>query len=401
MTNADYQPDASGPLHDVRVVDMTRLAAGNMLTHMLADFGAEVIKIERPGIGDDLRRFGKSDVWWKEFARSTKSFTLNFRSEDGEKLLLDLLAKSDMLVENFVPGTLEKWGLGPDRLWEVNPGLIIVRISGWGQTGPYREKPGFGSLIEGLSGFSAMTGFPDRPPLLPPLALADMVAGLTGFGAATVALLARTKGEAKGQVVDLSLFEPLFSALGPWVATYTVAGTVPARQGNRTEVAAPRNVYVCSDGKHMAMSGSMQSMWEKIAETIGRPELIKDERFLTNDDRVRNNDILDPIIAEFVAARTVDENMALFDAAGVTAGPIADPSDLIDHEYIRGRGVIEDYPDELHGTLPLHSVFPRLSATPGTIRTVAPELGQHTDEMLELLGRNAEERERLKETGAV
>ena len=142
MTNADYQPDASGPLHDVRVVDMTRLAAGNMLTHRLADFGAEVIKIERPGIGDDLRRFGKSDVWWKEFARSKKSFTLNFRSEDGEKLLLDLIAKSDMLVENFVPGTLEKWGLGPDRLWEVNPGLIIVRISGWGQTGPYREKPG-------------------------------------------------------------------------------------------------------------------------------------------------------------------------------------------------------------------------------------------------------------------
>ena len=401
MTNGQYQPDASGPLHDVRVVDMTPLAAGNMLTHMLADFGAEVIKIERPGVGDALRRFGKSDVWWKEFARSKKSFTLNFRSEDGEKLLLDLIAKSDMLVENFVPGTLEKWGLGPDRLWEINPNLIIVRISGWGQTGPYREKPGFGSLIEGLSGFSAMTGFPDRPPLLPPLALADMVAGLTGFGAAVVALLARTKGEAKGQVVDLSLFEPLFSALGPWVATYKVAGTVPQRQGNRTEVAAPRNVYVCSDGKHLAMSGSMQSMWEKLAESIGRPELIEDERFLTNTDRVQNNDILDPIIAEFIGARILAENMVLFDAAGVTAGPIADPSDLIDHEYIRGRGVIEDFPDELHGTLPLHSVFPRLSETPGTIRTPAPALGQHTEEILNLLGRNAGEQGRLRDTGAV
>ena len=401
MPVTPYRPDALGPLHDIRVVDMTRLAAGNMVTHMLADFGAEVIKIERPGVGDDLRRFGKSDVWWKEYSRSKKSFTLDFRSPDGEHLLRELIAKSDILVENFVPGTLEKWGLGPEQLLEINPNLLIVRISGWGQTGPYRNRPGFGSLIEGLSGFAAMTGFPDKPPLLPPLALADMIAGIAGFAASAVALLARAKGEAKGQVIDLSLFEPLFSVLGPWVATYKTTGSIPIREGNRSEVAAPRNVYVCVDGKYLAMSASMQSMWEKVAASVGRPELVSDPRYLTNTDRVKHADDLDAIIGGFIGERTLEENLEHFGAAGVTVGPILDPSDLIDHEYIRGRGVVQDYPDQEHGELPLHSVFPRLSETPGVIRSPAPTLGEHTDEILELLGREASERARLRDAGIV
>ena len=379
---ANYQPDAIGALEGVRVVDLTRLAAGNMLTHMLADFGAEVIKIERPGVGDDLRRFGKAQVWWKEYARSKKSLSLNIKADEGKELLLKLVETSDVLVENFVPGTLEKWGLGPDVLMARRPELIVVRLSGWGQTGPYSHKPGFGTLIEALSGFAAMTGFPDRPPLLPPLALADMVAGTAGFGAVTTALYARQTGKASGQVIDLSLFEPLFSVLGPWVANYAATGKIPLREGNRSEVAAPRNVYTTSDDRYLALSASMQSMWEKVATSIGRPELIDDPRYLTNLDRVKHADDLDKIIGGFIAKRTLDDNLAFFDKAGVTVGPICDPSQLIDHEYIRGRGVIEDYPDTDLGSVPLHTPFPRLSETPGTVRAPAPEIGQHNDEFI-------------------
>ena len=401
MQNGEYLPDHSGPLDGIRIVDMTRLAAGNMVSHLLADFGAEVIKIERPGVGDDLRRFGDEEVWWKEYARSKKSFTLNFRSEEGETLLWELLEQSDMLIENFVPGTLEKWGLGPDALFERNPDLIIVRVSGWGQTGPYAQKPGFGTLIEAMTGFAAMTGFDDRPPLLPPMALADMVAGTAGFGAAVVALLARERGKARGQVIDLSLFEPLFSVIGPWVANYKINGTVPIREGNRTKVAAPRNVYLCSDGKYLALSASMQSMWEKVAHSIGRPELIEDPRYKTSKDRVDNIISLDEIVGGYIASKTLAENLAYFEEMGITVGPICDPSDLIDDAFIRGRAVIEDFPDEKHGTVPLHSVYPRLSETPGAIRSPAPALGEHTGEILELLGRSAEDQRKLREGGII
>ena len=401
MQNGEYWPEAEGPLAGVRVVDMTRLAAGNMVTRMLADFGAEVIKIERPGIGDDLRGFGEGRVWWKEYARSKKSFTLDFRQEEGAALLNDLIARSDMLVENFVPGTLEKWGLGPEELWKTQPGLVIVRVSGYGQTGPYAGKPGFGTLVEALTGFAAMTGFEDKPPLLPPMALADMIAGIAGCGASGVALFARDKGRVRGQVVDVSLFEPLFSVIGPWLAHYKANGKIPVREGNQSKIAAPRNAYRCADGKYLALSASMQSMWEKVAIAIGRRELIEDPRFRTGRDRVDNMYELDDIVGGFIGAKTLQENLDHFGAAGVTVGPICDPTDLIDHEYIRGRAVAEDYPDADHGTIPLHTPFPRLSETPGTIRAPAPELGEHTDEVLALLGRGAADCERLRKAGIV
>lgn len=385
----------------MRIVDMTRLAAGNMVTRMLVDFGAEVIKIERPQVGDDLRDFGEGHVWWKEYARSKKSFTLNFRTDEGAQLLLELVAKADMLVENFVPGTLEKWGLGPDDLWQVNPGLIIVRVSGYGQTGPYAHKPGFGTLVEAMTGFADMTGFPDKPPLLPPMALADMIAGIAGFGGAMAALYARQQGQVQGQVVDLSLFEPLFSVIGPWQAHYHANGKIPVREGNCSKIAAPRNTYQCADGKYLALSASMQSMWEKVAISIGREELIKDPRFLTGIDRVENMLELDAIVADYMLSKPLDEHLAHFGAAGVTVGPICDPVDLKDHEYIRGRAVVEDYPDDDYGSMPLHTPFPRLSKTPGTIRSPAPTLGQHTNEILQLLGYSEEQCRQLHDKGVV
>ena len=397
--NTPYLPDAKGPLNGLRVVDMTRLAAGNMMTHMLADFGAEVIKIERPGQGDDLRRFGEAQSWWKVYARSKRSLSLNFRTDEGREILEKLIATADILCENFVPGTLEKWGLGPEQLWALNENLIIVRVSGWGQTGPYKDKPGFGSLIEGMSGFAAMTGWSDKPPLLPPLALADMVAGLSGFGGVLSAVIARQNGTAKGQVVDLSLFEPLFGILGPWAAAYEATGKVPQRKGNSSDVAAPRNLYPTKDGKHIAMSASMQSMWEKLAEAIGQPELIIDPKYKTSQNRIANAEELDGIIAAFMQTRTLDENLEYFEERGVTVGPIFDIADLIDHPYVRGREVLQDFEDEDMERLPMHQTFPRLSATPGAVRAPAPKLGQDNTAILSELGYDYSEQQALSAKG--
>ncbi|MEM6303935.1 MAG: CoA transferase [Pseudomonadota bacterium] len=396
-----YQPDARGPLAGLRVVDMTRLAAGNMVTHMLADFGADVIKIERPGSGDDLRRFGEAESWWKVYARSKRSLTLDFRTDEGREVLERLIAGADILCENFVPGTLEKWDLGSQRLWEINEGLIILRVSGWGQTGPYRDKPGFGSLIEGMSGFAAMTGWEDKPPLLPPLALADMVAGLAGFGGVLSAVVARATGAAKGQEVDLSLFEPLFGILGPWAAQFEATGQVPRRMGNASDVAAPRGLYPTKDGKHIAMSASMQSMWEKLARAMGHPEWLSDPRFETPQGRIANQAALDALIGAVMQTRTLEENLAYYEAQGVTVGPICDISDLVDHPYVRGRGVLQDFPHEEMTRLPMHTAFPRLSATPGVVRAPAPKLGEHTGEVLEELGYDPAARAALEAKGVL
>ena len=396
-----FTDGASSPLCGLRVLDLSRLAAGNMLTHMLADFGADVIKVERPGIGDDLRRFGKHESWWKQYSRSKRSLTLNMRSEAGQEVLLKLIKTADVFIENFVPGTLEKWGIGPDVLMKTNPDLVIVRVSGWGQTGPYAHKPGFGSLIEGMSGFASMNGFADREPLLPPLALADMIAGLAGYGAVLAALRARDQGLARGQIVDLSLFEPLFCVLGPMATAFGIDGSIPKRSGNLGDVAAPRNVYKCSDGGYVAMSATMQSMWEKLAVAIEQPDLVKDPRFLTNPDRMENRAELETIVGAFFVQRTVEENLKYFEEREITVGPICDISDLMAHPYIHGRQIVKNYTDPDHGSLPMHNPFPRLSETPGTVRGPAPERGQNSDEILSEVGLTQEQISLLRDNGVV
>ena len=396
-----FSDGASSPLCGLRVLDLSRLAAGNMLTHMLADFGADVIKVERPGIGDDLRRFGKHESWWKQYSRSKRSLSLNPRSEEGREILLKLVKTADVFIENFVPGTLEKWGIGPDVLMKTNPDLVIVRVSGWGQTGPYAHKPGFGSLIEGMSGFASMNGFADREPLLPPLALADMIAGLAGYGAVLAALRARDQGLARGQIVDLSLFEPLFCVLGPMATAFGIDGSIPKRSGNLGDVAAPRNVYKCSDGGYVAMSATMQSMWEKLAVAIEQPDLVKDPRFLTNLDRMENRAELETIVGAFFVQRTVEENLKYFEEREITVGPICDISDLMAHPYIHGRQIVKNYTDPDHGSLPMHNPFPRLSETPGTVRGPAPERGQNSDEILSEVGLTQEQISLLRDNGVI
>ncbi|MGA0598658.1 CaiB/BaiF CoA transferase family protein [Enterovirga sp. CN4-39] len=399
----DYQPDAVGPLAGIRVLDLSRLVAGNVVSHVLADFGAEVVKVEAPGRGDDLRAWKVADVatYWKVYARNKKSITLDLRHEEGRELLLRLAGSADLLIENFVPGRLEKMGLAPERLHEANPRLVIVRVSGWGQTGPFSHKPGFGTLVEAMSGFAAMNGFPDRAPVLPPLALADMISGVYGASAAMIALRHVEVSGGKGQVVDLSLFEPMLSVLGPEAANYQLSGEPTPRRGSRASNTAPRNVYPCRDGKFVALSASMQSVAGRLFRVMGREDLISDPRFRTNSDRVRNNDAIDAIVAEFMAERSQADNLALFEAAGVTVGPVSDAADLAEHPYVLGRKILPSFPDPDMGRLPMHNVTPRLSGTPGAIRAPAPELGQHNEEIYADLGLGGADLDRLRAAGTI
>jgi crotonobetainyl-CoA:carnitine CoA-transferase CaiB-like acyl-CoA transferase len=378
-----FDPSLRGPLADVRVIDLSRLVAGNMLSAYLADFGADVIKVEREGKGDDLRNWREEgwDIYWKVYGRNKRSLVLDLKSDEGLLTLKRLLKHSHIFIENFVPGGLEKMGLGPDVLLEINPALVIVRVSGWGQTGPYKHKPGFGTLVEAMSGFAYLNGFSDRPPALPPLALADMIAGIYGAAGVLTALRVAEK-EGRGQVIDLSLFEPIFSVISSEAAKSSLTGQATMRAGNQSSHTAPRNIYLCSDGKHVAMSGSMQSMAMRILDTIGRPELKTDVRFETNDGRVKNRDELDSIIGAFIGSKTQDENLALFEAAGVTVGPVCSVLDLLDHPYALEREAIVELEDKDIGSVPMHNIVPRLSESPGGFRYPAPRVGEHTADIL-------------------
>ena len=376
------------PLENIKILDLSRLAAGNMVSHMFADFGADVVKVEKPGKGDDLRNWKINGIshWWAVYSRNKRSISLDLKKDDGLDLLKELVKTADVFIENFVPGTLEKWGIGPEHLNELNKNLIILRISGWGQTGIFKNAPGFGSLVEGMSGFAAMTGEEKQAPLLPPLALADMVAGLTGFGAILMAIVASKKNNMGGQVIDLSLFEPFFSILGPWAASYKISGKVPARIGNRSNVAAPRGIYKTKDNKYVSLSASMQSMWEKLALTIGSCELINDPRFLTNSDRLNNQDDLDKPISKFIKKYNREEVLNIFSKEGITVGPVLDISEIIDHPYIHDREVLINHFNKEYGNILMHQAFPRLSKTPGKVKHSAPTLGGDTDNVLKEIG---------------
>ena len=402
MKMRDYAGGASGTLSGVRILDLSRLVAGNTLTGLLADFGAEVIKVE-PAAGDTLRAWKTDgvDTNWKLYARNKKSLALDLRSDEARRLLLALADKADMFVESFRPDTLETMGLAPDELHARNPRLVIVRISGWGQTGPYRRRPGFGTLVEGISGFAAINGFADREPVLPPMYLADSYAGLYGAVGALIALREVEVNGGKGQVIDLPLLDPLFHVLGPQAANYRITKKVKPRTGSRSTNSCPRNAYKASDGKYVALSASTQKMAERVFASIGRPDLIDDPRYRTNAERVKHAAELDAIIGEFVARKTQAENVAFFERAEVTIGPIYDISQILEDPHFIDREVLADYPDPDMGSFPMHHVVPRLAGTPGTIRTPAPALGQHNRELLREVDVDDARYEAMLEKGVV
>jgi crotonobetainyl-CoA:carnitine CoA-transferase CaiB-like acyl-CoA transferase len=397
----EFDATRSGPLDGVRVLDLSRLVAGNMLSLQLADLGAEVTKVEPPQ-GDPLRDWldDGHPLFWKVYARNKRSIVLNLRITAGKEALLRLAERADVLIENFRPGTLEQMALGPDILHARNPDLILVRISGFGQTGPYAQLPGFGTLVEAMSGLAARTGFPDREPVLPPLALADMIAGLYGANAVATALFARARGRARGQIIDLSLLEAIFSVLGPEAAIFRATGKVKQRTGSGSSTTAPRNVYRCADGKYVAMSASIQSMAKRVFEVIGRAEMIEDARFRTNSDRVRNRALVDEAVGGWFALRTREAALAQMRAGGVTVGPVYDIDDAVEDAHFRARNILVEVADRDLGSIPMHNIVPRLSLTPGVWRRPAPTLGEHTDAVLAEAGYDAAAIATLRQQGA-
>ena len=380
----DFDPAATGALHGLRVLDLSRLVAGNVLTKVLADHGAEVVKLEPPE-GDTLRawRIKGISTTWKTLSRNKLSVCLALRDPRAIEVVKQLVADASMLVESFRPGVLEAMGLAPEVLLAINPRLVIVRISGWGQDGPYRHKPGFGTLVEGYAGFAAVNGFADREPVLPPMYMADGYAGLYGAATAMIALR-HAEATGQGQVLDLTLFDPIHVMMEPQHANWQLTRQLKPRTGSRSTNAVPRNAYRTRDGGWVCLSASTQGMTEKLLRSIGRADLIEDPRFRTNADRVRHGEALDAIIGAYIAERSLAETLAHFDAAGVTIGPIMDAGMLAEDPYVIEREAVIAVPDEEmpEGWLPMHGMVPRLSATPGILARPAPRLGEHNEAVL-------------------
>jgi crotonobetainyl-CoA:carnitine CoA-transferase CaiB-like acyl-CoA transferase len=393
----------NGALAGVRVIDCSRLIAGGVLATVLADHGADVVKVENPRGGDPLRTWlrDRGELWWKVYARGKRSVTLNLTDARGQALLRRLARGADVLVENYVPGTFEGWGLGWDALSRENPRLVFARVSGWGQDGPYRERPGFGTMVEAMSGFAHTTGAADGPPTLPSFPMADMVAALAGCAAVLAALRHRDQVSGRGQVVDISLYEPLLAVLGPDAAGYALDGTVRERRGNTSDNASPRGTYRTRDGRWVALSASTPASARALFAALGLAHLLDDPRFATNDARVRHNDLVDAALAGAIGARTLDEMRGLFESSDLTACPVYDIADITKDPHVVGRGILIDVPDPALGTVRMAAPTPRLLGTPAEVRWPGPPLGAHNAEVYGALGMSAAELEHLTRDGVV
>jgi formyl-CoA transferase len=391
------------PLQGVRVLDLSRMIAGGVAGMLLADFGADVVKVEQPREGDPLRHWTTEGepFWWRVYARNKRFITLNLKTPEGQDLIRRLLPRFDIVVESFVPGTLERLALGWDVLQACNPRLILVRVSGWGQTGPSSKQPGFGTLVEAASGFAAMNGEPDGAPIVPAFPLADMTSALYAVNAAMFALYHRDVHGGKGQVVDVALFESLFSLLGPLAAEYAALGRLRERLGSRSRNSGPRGCYRTSDGRYVAVSGSTPRMAERFLQAYGLGHLLDDERFGTNEARVQHAGQLDDLVADAIAGRTLEENLRIIEAHALTAVAVQTVADIMRDPHWRARELLVDVPNGRH-PIRMHNVVPRLSATPGEIRQAGGALGQDNDAVYhEELELSANELDNLRTGGII
>lgn len=398
------QPPAFGPLTGLRVLDLATLFAGPLAATLLGDFGAEVIKIEHPHRPDPSRGHGPAKdgigLWWKLLGRNKKAMTLDLSHPGGRDVLLRLAAGADAVIENFRPGTLERWGLGWEELSAVNPRLVLARVTGFGQFGPYARRPGFGTLAEAMSGFAAMTGEPDGPPTLPPFGLADAIAALGTSYAVMAALHART-ASGRGQVIDMALIEPMLTVLGPQPLWYDQLGHVQPRTGNRSANVAPRNTYRTADGSWVAVSTSAESVAERVMRLVGRPEVIGEPWFATGAGRAEHADELDAPVADWIARHDRAEVMAAFEKAEAAVAPIYDIREVMTDPQYQALGSITEVPDDELGTVRMQNVLFRLSETPGAIRWAGRPHGADTDEVLTSLGLTGPEIDGLRAAGAV
>jgi crotonobetainyl-CoA:carnitine CoA-transferase CaiB-like acyl-CoA transferase len=389
LPRKQYEGGKAGPLRGVRVLDLTRLVSGAQFGVLLGDLGADVIKVERPGTGDPFRHSGGSDAHWRAYARNKRSITLDLSHERGRELLLLLAERADLLVENFAPGVLERLAGGPEALLERNPRLVIVRISGWGQTGPRASGPGFGTLAEAFAGFTFLNGAAGGPPHPAPLSLADTVAGTYAASAALAALWEVRVNGGAGQTIDISLFEPLFSIMGADATTYAATGR-RRKRGATPGISSVRGVFETSDGHWVALSAATDETALRFFTALGRLDLLDDDRFATASARHDNRDALGAALAEEFATRTRAEVLALAAEHRLTIGPVYDIHDIVGDEHYHARETVVEMDD---GTV-LTNVVPRLSRTPGAIRSAAPALGEHNAEVYGELGLDSVDLER-------
>ncbi|MFJ2391244.1 CaiB/BaiF CoA transferase family protein [Streptomyces sp. NPDC087843] len=393
-----------GPLTGLRVLDLATLFAGPLAATLLGDFGAEVVKVEHPAKPDPSRGHGPSKdgigLWWKLLGRNKRTITLDLSRPGGRATLLRLAAQADVIVENFRPGTLEKWDLGWEELSIANPRLVLARVTAFGQFGPYAHRPGFGTLAEAMSGFAAITGEPDTPPVLPPFGLADSIAGLTTAYAVMTALRAReTSG--LGQVVDMAIIEPILTVLGPQPLWYDQLGHVQPRTGNRSANNAPRNTYRTADGSWVAVSTSAQSIAERVMRLVGRPDLIDEPWFATGADRALHADVLDEAVGAWIARRDRAEVLEAFEKAEAAVAPIQDITDVMEDAQYEALDTITTVADPELGPLRMQNVLFRLSSTPGAIRWAGRPHGADTDAVLTELGLSDAEITALRSEGAL
>ncbi|OAH14394.1 succinyl-CoA:(R)-benzylsuccinate CoA-transferase subunit BbsF [Streptomyces jeddahensis] len=401
------QPATAGsqpPLTGLRVLDIATLFAGPLAATLLGDFGAEVIKIEHPRRPDPSRGHGPSKdgvgLWWKLLGRNKRTMTADLSTAGGRETLLRLAATADVIVENFRPGTLERWGLGWEELSAVNPRLVLARVTGFGQFGPYAHQPCFGTLAEALSGFAAVTGDPDGPPTLPPFGLADSIAGITTAYAVMTALRARDR-TGRGQIVDMAIIEPILTVVGPQPLWYDQLGHVQPRTGNRSANNAPRNTYRTADDHWVAVSTSAQSIAERVMHLVGRPELISEPWFATGADRARHADVLDDAVGSWIARHTRAEVLDAFAKAEAAVAPVQDVRDIMGDPQYAARDALTTVDDPELGPLRMQNVLFRLTETPGGIRWAGRPHGADTDALLTELGLTEEEIETLRSEGAV
>jgi crotonobetainyl-CoA:carnitine CoA-transferase CaiB-like acyl-CoA transferase len=383
------QPAGSGPLEGIRVIDAATLFAGPLAAMLLGDFGASVIKVEHPK-GDPVRYHGyqKNGVplWWKMISRNKRGITLNLSHATGQELMSRLVQKADVLIESFRPGTLERWNLGPDVLHRLNSGLVIARVTGFGQFGPYKDRPGFGTLAEAMSGFAAMTGEANGPPTLPPFGLADGITGLATANAILMALRARDR-IGRGQIIDMAIIEPILSILGPQPTWYDQLGVVQERRGNRSVNNAPRNVYKTADERWVAVSTSAQSIAERVMNLVGRPEIVKEPWFASGAERAKHADELDAIVGSWIAQRPMKEVVDDFEKAEAAVAPIYDIRNVFDDPQFQALNSITTVQDPELGPMKMQNVMFRLSETPGQIRHTGHQKGADNEAVYgELLG---------------
>ncbi|RVW00398.1 CoA transferase [Rhodococcus spongiicola] len=395
----------AGPLRGFRVIDVSTILAGPLAAQILGDFGAEVIKIEHPRKPDGMRGHGLDKdgvpLWWKMISRNKQTVTLDLSTTDGQGIFRDLAATADVVIENFRPGTFERWGLSYDVLSAVNPGLILLRVTGFGQKGPYSKRPAFGTLVESMSGFAHLTGPPDGPPTLPAFGLADSIAGIAGSSAVSMALLERERNGGTGQQVDLDLLTPIMTAVGPGVMYADQLGIDQERTGNRSQNNAPRNLYRTKDDQWVAISTSAHAIAERVMRIVGHPEVIDEDWFATGRQRAQHADLLDAYVGDWIAERTRDEVTEVFEDAGAAVAPVYRPSDLLRDPQVVDTDMITAVDDEELGPMRMQNVMWRMGGSPGSIRHTGRSAGADTDRVLSALGRTPHDLDDLRERGVI